>query len=80
MSASSSSGGITRIVSSQGAGSAPLSLVQSSIRSSCTPSAWSALKTLPHVNLLTTRMHAMGERLSMVSQLKHGQDQLHSTV
>ena len=36
MSASSSSGGITRIVSSQGAGCAALSLVQSSIRSSCT--------------------------------------------
>ena len=35
MSASSSSGGIIRIVSSQGAGSAPASLVQSSIRSSC---------------------------------------------
>lgn len=35
MSASSSSGGITRIVSPQGAGSAPASLVQSSIRSSC---------------------------------------------
>ena len=35
MSASSSRGGISRIVSSQGAGSALLSLVQSSMRSSC---------------------------------------------
>jgi len=35
MSASSSRGGISRIMSSQGGGSAALSLVQSSIRSSC---------------------------------------------